>query len=392
MYVSELDRPWLETPFLFQGFEVDDDQTLGELREHCKFVYVDPDLSTIEVSARDLIDDEAEPPPPPKPAKIKQRLNTDETELKKELHQARKAHENAEQVVKELFKRIGSGEKIEVESLQQALDPMIASIFRNDDAMSWLARMKRKNDYIYDHSLASSVWAMMLGKHLGFDPDEIQVLGIGSIFMDVGKTAIPTELLTKTGPLDDAEFKVLRSHVDKSVEIVAQIEHVDPRAMEMVRLHHERHNGSGYPNGLTGSEIPIFARIAGLVDAYDAMTATRPYAKPQSAYDAMRQLNKLSGTDFAEELIEQFVQAIGVFPVGSLVELSTGEVGIVIAQNRVRRLRPKVMVLLDANKTALNIDRIVDLRDGDSEVDKSLWIEKGLAPGDYGVDPSEYYL
>jgi HD-GYP domain-containing protein (c-di-GMP phosphodiesterase class II) len=158
----------------------------------------------------------------------------------------------------------------------------------------------------------------------------------------------------------------------------------------MVRLHHERFNGQGYPDGIAGSDIPMFARIAGLVDTYDAMTASRPYAQPQSTYDAMRQLNRLSSVEFAEELVEQFVQAIGVFPVGSLVELNTGEVGIVIAQNRVRRLRPKVMVVLDESKNPLQIDRIVDLRDTTS--DASLWIDRGLAPGDFGVEPSEFYL
>jgi hypothetical protein len=134
----------------------------------------------------------------------------------------------------------------------------------------------------------------------------------------------------------------------------------------------------------------MFARIAGLVDAYDAMTALRPYAQTRSTQDAMRQLQMLAGTGFAEELVEQFVQAIGVFPVGSLVEINTGEIGIVIAQNRVRRLRPKVMLVLDENKNALHVERIVDLRDAAS--DDSLWIERGLAPGAHGIDPADFYL
>jgi hypothetical protein len=162
----------------------------------------------------------------------------------------------------------------------------------------------------------------------------------------------------------------------------------------MVAGHHERYNGTGYPRGLSGGKIPVFARIAGIVDAYDAMTTPRPYAITMSTYDAIRQLNKLAGVEFPEEVVEQFVQAIGVFPVGTLVELNTAEVGIVIAQNRVRRLRPKVMLLLDSNKTPLPNFRIVDLRHqlADDSGDSSLWIEQGLAPGDYGLDPSEYYL
>jgi HD-GYP domain-containing protein (c-di-GMP phosphodiesterase class II) len=392
MYVSELDRPWLETPFLFQGFKVQDNETLGQLREHCEFVFIDPSqcdggvsLDAVRAGARTTVDE-----PLPLRNGNPQQLNTDERELKRELVEARKAHESAEQVVDDIFSRIEAGKAIDLGNVQEALDPMIESIFRNDDAMSWLARMKRKNDYIYDHSLSSSVWAMMLGKHLGFAPDEIKVLGMGAMFMDVGKTGIPTELLVRNGPLDDEEKALMRSHVEQSVSIVSGIEGIDPRVEQMVRLHHERFNGQGYPDGIAGSDIPMFARIAGLVDTYDAMTASRPYAQPQSTYDAMRQLNRLSSVEFAEELVEQFVQAIGVFPVGSLVELNTGEVGIVIAQNRVRRLRPKVMVVLDESKNPLQIDRIVDLRDTTS--DASLWIDSGLAPGDFGVEPSEFYL
>lgn len=394
MYVAELDRPWLETPFLFQGFQIEDDDTLGELSNHCEYVYIDPTLcdASVDLDAlRESSADEDAGAVSVKPKNGKPRpVDTDERELKKELVEARKAHDRAERMIAEVFERINGGKKIDLTNVHDAIDPMIDSIFRNDDAMSWLARMKRKNDYVYDHSLSSSVWAMVLGKHLGFDPEEIQVLGMGAMFMDVGKTAIPTELLIKNGPLDEAERELMRTHVSQSVAIVSKIDGVDPRVLQMVRLHHERYNGSGYPDGLAGADIPMFARIAGLVDTYDAMTATRPYAKPQSTFDAMRQLNKLSGVEFAEELIEQFVQAIGVFPVGSLVELNTGEVGIVIAQNRVRRLRPKVMVVLDSSKQPLHIDRIVDLRDAAS--DDKLWIERGLAPGDYGVDPSEFYL
>jgi HD-GYP domain-containing protein (c-di-GMP phosphodiesterase class II) len=186
----------------------------------------------------------------------------------------------------------------------------------------------------------------------------------------------------------------MRRHVDYGVEIVSKISGIDPRVVEMVASHHERYNGTGYPRGASGTDIPVFARIAGIVDAYDAMTTPRPYAPLVSTFDAMRQLNNLAGVEFPEEVVEQFIQAIGVFPVGTLVELNTGEVGIVIAQNRVRRLRPKLMLLLDRDKTKFRDYRIVDLRNqlADAAGENSIWIERGLSPGDYDLDPSEYYL
>jgi HD-GYP domain-containing protein (c-di-GMP phosphodiesterase class II) len=200
--------------------------------------------------------------------------------------------------------------------------------------------------------------------------------------------------LTKSDALTGDEMHLMKTHVAQGVQIVSLIKGVDLRVLEMVRCHHERYNGTGYPQGLAGTAIPIFARIAGVIDTYDAMTSARPYARPLSPYDATRQLSKLAGVEFPAEVVEQFVQAIGVFPVGTLVELNTGEVGMVIAQNRVRRLRPKIILLLDREKRPLETFPILDLRNqlADARGENSLWIERGLAPGDYGLDPTEYYL
>lgn len=410
MYVAELDRPWLETPFLFQGFLIESEEVVSQLKKYCTYVYIDaeradhtitkplglggPPGRTHEARVVPSSSANAATDSLAKNSTEADSARTDDTELlKAELVQARDAHATAERAIALLLDRIQSGEEIDILSLQQDFDPMIDSILRNDDAMSWLIRMKKKNDYVYDHSLASAIWAVIFGKHLGLNKDELQVLGTGAVFMDVGKTKLPEELLTKRA-LTNSELEVVRRHVDWGVEIINRINGVDRRVVEMVAGHHERYNGTGYPNQLSGSDIPVFARIAGIVDAYDAMTTLRPYAEPLSTYDAMRQLNRLAGVEFAEEVVEQFVQAVGVFPVGTLVELNTGEVGVVIAQNRVRRLRPKIMLLLDRDKTPLQHFRAIDLRNelADAEGVRSLWIERGLAPGDFGLDPSEFYL
>ena len=410
MYVSALDRPWIETPFLFQGFLIEEPEVIKELREYCKYVYVDIEKTDSSIAfAPCLAADTGSQRVAEKPTKPKRQtpgakklatadqvdeVNDDTTLLKAELGRARDAHASAEGAVADLLNKLHAGEEIDPVGVQKSLDPMIDSIIRNDDAMSWLARMKKKGDYIYDHSIASSIWAMIFGKHLGLSKADLKILGTGAIFSDVGKTKIDNDLLIKRERLTPEEQAVMRQHVEHSVEIVSKMDGIDPRVIEMVAGHHERYNGTGYPRGLSGAEIPVFARIAGIVDAYDAMTTPRPYAVTMSTYDAIRQLNNLAGVEFPEEVVEQFVQAIGVFPVGTLVELNSGEVGIVIAQNRVRRLRPKVMLLLDSNKAPLVNFTIVDLRNqlADASGHSSLWIDQGLAPGDYGLDPSEYYL
>lgn len=399
MYVSRLDRPWLETPFLFQGFYIENEGVIEELRRYCKVVFVDttradrtllPSVAKTRAVKRD------------KPKAAQERASggepgddhRDTVVLKSELLKAREAHGAAERAVANMFVSIKNGEAIDLTGLHRTLDPMIDSIMRNEDALSWLVRMKKKDDYIYSHSIASSVWALLFGKHLGLAVSELHVLALGTIFMDVGKTKIPTELLTKSEALTPDEMALMKTHVHHGVAIVSKIHGIDARVVEIVKYHHERHNGTGYPRGLSGTAIPVFARIASVIDTYDAMTAQRPYAKTLSPYDATRQLSKLAGVEFPAEVIEHFIQAIGVFPVGTLVELNTGEVGMVIAQNRVRRLRPKIIVLLDRNKQPLDNFPTIDLRNqlSDASGQQSLWIERGLAPGDYGLDPTEYYL
>jgi HD-GYP domain-containing protein (c-di-GMP phosphodiesterase class II) len=254
--------------------------------------------------------------------------------------------------------------------------------------------LRSKDDYSYGHSIATSVYTIVLGRHIGYSREELHQIGLGGLLLDIGKTRLPADLLKKKETLTDEELLQVRSHVGHSIDILEKTPGMDPVVIEMVRTHHERRNGKGYPHGLTGDEIPMFGQIGGLCDSFDAMTSVRPYADTLSAYEAMRKLLAVAGSEFKAELVEQFIQCIGMFPTGSLVELSTGEIGIVISQNKLRRLRPVVMVILDAKKKPLQKFKRVDLRDEveDADGNLSLWIRWGLEPGAYGVDPSDYYL
>jgi hypothetical protein len=166
------------------------------------------------------------------------------------------------------------------------------------------------------------------------------------------------------------------------------------RIVTMIATHHERFDGSGYPHKLKGDEIPLVGRIAGIVDCYDAMISERCYAKPKSTYDAVRELKRLGSNAFPAELVELFIQAVGVFPTGTLVELNSGEVGVVTGQNRYRRLRPEVMLILDAQKRVRDEFTTIDLLTCDENAGKTprLWITRGLERGAYDIDPTEYFL
>ena len=219
------------------------------------------------------------------------------------------------------------------------------------------------------------------------------MLGLGALLADVGKMRVPTELLEAPRSLTGEEVAVVRDHVRHSVEIMREMRGIDPAAVEMVECHHERHDGSGYPRGLAAGDIPLFGRMAAVVDTFDAITSERPYATAISPHDAIRKLYEWRGHAFQEELVEQFIQMLGVYPVGTLVELTTGEVGVIIGQNRVRRLRPKVMLLLDAEKAPLEINPIRDLlAETHDEAGLEIAVASTLEPGAYDLDPADFYL
>jgi HD-GYP domain-containing protein (c-di-GMP phosphodiesterase class II) len=224
--------------------------------------------------------------------------------------------------------------------------------------------------------------------------DAIEAIGLGAILLDIGKTRLPPEILSKPGRLTDDELAIAHSHVKHGVEILEESDGVDERVLSMVRTHHERHDGSGYPLGLSAQQIPVHGRIAGIVDYYDAVTSKRPYAKAQSSYDCLRSLNKLAGTAFQTEMVEQFIQSIGFFPPGTLVQLNDGSVAVVIAQNRRHRLKPEILLLLDPAHDMRRDFPMIDLQleARSAYNDQVLHIDKGLEPGSFGIDPAEYFL
>jgi len=405
VYVSALDRPWSETPFLFQGFQIETDDVLEQLRSLCRTVYIDVPAEEVEAvrATRPRSTPGKKAPRKDVTLQIPKNLVThlekvvvrDPIPLKTELSQAKAAFVTAKQGVASFFDRLKRGGSLDVPHLQTVVDSMVDSVFRNREAMSWLARLKSKDDYLYSHSLATSVWAIALGRHLGLDKETLRALGTGAMLLDIGKTQMPIELLNKPEKPSDEEWKTIRRHVEGGLELVRGTAGVDARVISMIETHHERFDGTGYPSGLAGDAIPMVGRIGGLVDCYDAMISHRRYAAARSTYDAVRELKRVAGTWFQPELVELFVQAVGVFPSGSLIELNSGEVGVVVAQNRFRRLRPQIMVILDAQKKLYDDFAVIDLNTcevNQASGEPGLWITKGLEPGAYGIDPTEYFL
>ncbi len=407
MYVAELDRPWLETPFSLQGFYLRSPEDVRQVAEFCHVVRVDPRrydarLATggatrrppLEVDRGNDAPTRLRPAPAARTAnerKLPERVKEyrDETAVEDELPVAKKALASGREAFEGLWQAISSRRLVHFADLRQAVDPLVDSILRNKDALVTLMRVQHLDRNTHEHCMALAVWGSLLGRHLGLPPDDVRTLALGCSLVDVGKVRLPKKLLYKPGALSPDEYQIVKSHADYSVAMLENLEDATPAVVDIVRWHHERMDGSGYPDGLAGADIPVFARIAGIVDSYDAMISPRTYADTCSSYGALVELQDHCPAAFQTELVDQFAQAIGLFPNGALVELSTGEVGVICGQNPGRRLRPKVMLILDVAKQPRVDLTIVDLKELDED---DLRISRELARNEYGIDAREYFL
>ena len=526
LFVSELDRPWIDTPFLLQGFLLDSDADLENLRNCCKYVYVDlklsdamvaakwcetvaPELEQIEL-ARDAYGDERVVKDAPKlptsseavpmqsgfaqesgdeqdessatilvgPTAIEPRHNrrarsaqsrndppvSDETrlrflefvraiavdeqkngrayldrisnwlngllnrdkdsedprtgaqvnseldmssilperasltvykdtaQLEVELPRARQAFTHGENVARDLAKTIQAGDLPDIPAVRACVDNIVDTMIANPDAVMLIARLRDEDINTYHHGVKVSLYLIALGRHLGIPKAQLAELGLIGMLADVGKSKLPRTLLAKPSALSPAEFDIVKDHVDLGLASLQGSGGLTPAVLQGIAQHHERLDGSGYPKGLTGDQLGVYGRMTAIADSFAAMITPRPYANASSAQEALLNLYEWGGTLFSAPMIEQFVQAIGVFPVGSLVELSNGEVAAVVAHNRVRRLEPKVLVLTAPDKSPLATPIERDLFELGKSSQNRLRITKGVRVNSYTLSIRDHYL
>ncbi len=379
MFVAELDRPWLETPFTLQGFVVRDPAEAVYVSKFVDHVFVDAEY---RAQKNFLSLDTA-----PTHAVPKERL-----ELRADMRQARVCFDNAADTLGKVFDSLRAGRNTEMSAVQDSINPLIESVFKNKEAVGALLRLKESGDYRFEHGVSMAAWAAILGRQIGLHRDELETLAVGCAMCDVGMTQLPAEMLGQANQLSEGQQRIIRAHPTMGAELVSDSKNVNFEVLGIIENHHERMDGSGYPRGLQGAAIPLLARIAGLVDAYDAMITPRPWAPARTSHEAAQELLDAKGSKFQDALVEQFIQAIGLFPTGTLVELNTGEVAIVTRQNDTRRLKPEIVVVLDAHKNKRDPLAIVDLCNQDDPRGIERWITRELVPGSHGVNSEEYYI
>lgn len=405
MYVCELDRPWRETPFLFQGFEIRGDADLRKLQQYCREVYVlegGPEAAAGSGTWR-----EGKHPASPAAKRVSAmqfeqellKLNNhpnarstyeDRTTLEEEIQLVKGVYLKAQHMTTQMLDDVRLGRSLDGVIVRRAVSQLAESVLRNPDALTCYAQLKRKDNYLALHSLRSCILALIFGRQLDLGREQIETFGMAGLLHDLGMVKVPDEILAKPGRLTPIETAIVRRHVTWGAEMLERSPGMSTAVIEAARNHHERHDGSGYLRGLRGDMIGESGWIIAIVDFYDAVTSERTYQTAISPYAAMRALYDSRGTSFQPELVERFIQCLGVYPVGSVVELNSGEIGVVVALNRTLRLKPRVALARQADKTPYPMPLVVNLMTRRMADGVPCDIERVLDPADAEIDPIQY--
>jgi putative nucleotidyltransferase with HDIG domain len=376
MRVIELDRPWVESPFTVHGFLITSKEEIEKLQRSCAYVYV-------AASKKQVID--------PTGSNLKRQAYTDTQSFQQAIPQAKSAHRQAKSVVKGFLKNIRLGQSFETSVAKKAVKQCVNCVIANQDAMLWLGLLKDVDEYTARHSLNVGLLSIILGRAEGLAPADLETVGLCGMLHDMGKSKIPLEILNKEGAFSDTEFEVMKTHTTLGFNILSEKPDLVEEIANVAHSHHERLNGKGYPRALPASSISYFSRIVAIADAYDAITSKRVYSPSKTSLEGLRILIGAKGSHFDPDLVDKFVQCIGIYPAGSVAELSSGEIAIVLPSPLERRDSPNVLIIKDRSKKSCT-PRTVDLSSETAEDPSSrLKIRHLLSDDAFGIDVAKYH-
>ena len=307
--------------------------------------------------------------------------------LAQELGKAQQLYQQARDLQRKAFDDIAGGKTIDAEPFRQCAEGFIESVFRNQDALICMSRIRDKDAYLLEHSVNVSILMTVFAKHLQLDATVIEQLATGALLHDIGKIKVPDHILHKPGKLTDEEFGLMREHVVFSRDILQNTAGISPVSLDVAAAHHERLDGRGYPLGLTADDISLHARMIAIVDTYDAITAKRVYKEGQTCVSALKILRKDSGSIFDAELVNRFISAVGIYPPGTLVRLKSQKLGLVIETNWDDATKPKVKTFYHAK-----FGRYIEVQELDLASSKTEdAIEAIVKPEDYGIDLVKFF-
>ncbi len=366
MFVSALDKPWAETPFPIQGFLIKSAADASRVKAYCDYIYIDIskgisplDLKSPAAGSRQFNNDLRNKAQDINPIVrglmdnrqlaaqpnfvIKPDIYRKTVELSKEMPAARRVMNNLVGCLSVATRQITKGAQFNLHQLQQSVDDMVDSVVRCPDAFTWLLQLRAKDRHTHDHSIRSALWATQFARHIGLELDQLKDLCLAALLKDIGKSGMDRSLLRKSDRNEEEEAEY-RGFVSASIDKLRQSDFDNRRVMNIIKFHCERFDGSGFPKGCSGQRIPFLAAIVGIASEFDRLCNPREVSAVLTPSKATGRLYELRGHAFAEDLVVEFIQSVGLYPAGTLVELTTGDQGMVIEQNPKSRLSPRLAV------------------------------------------------
>lgn len=360
MFLHELCGTWLNHPFWRTSFLLKDDIQIAKIRDSGIAEAVIDTEKGLDITAPTAPTAPAPvvsevPAPPPKPAAPKY------TPMDAEMAQASNIVAESKKAVVSMFNEARMGKAIEADSVMPLVEEISSSVARNPGALISIARLKTADDYTYMHSVAVCGLMIALARQLDLDEAQIREAGMAGLLHDVGKMAIPLEVLNKPGKLTDEEFTLIKGHPAAGHEMLASGRGVSEISLDVCLHHHEKIDGTGYPHKLAGDQISLFARMGAICDIYDAVTSERPYKKGWDPAEAVHKMATWSKGHFDERIFQAFVKSVGIYPVGSLIRLQSGRLGVVIEQTPSSLLAPRIKVFFSIKSQTRMPPEVVDL-------------------------------
>ncbi len=351
MYVQDVNCSWMDHPFATNHFMVKSVDRINEIKAlGVHELYIDTargyDVEGVPARSADDLRHEVDA----RMVEIARQIQTEpqRADLRLEVERARVLHTEANRIVRGLIQDVRLGKQVELEQIEPVVENIIDSVFRNQDALLPLARLKDHDNYTFQHSVSVSALLVSFGRGLKLERPIIKEIAIGGLLHDVGKAKVPDDILNKPAKLTEAEFAKMKSHVVQSILILQHTPGISRIALDVAAQHHERYDGTGYPNQLKGEQISLYGRMGAIVDVYDAITSDRCYHKGMAPTAALGRLLEWSKYHFDPELVRAYVKCVGIYPSGSLVRLKSGRLGVVLEQHVDKMMQPRVRVMFHA--------------------------------------------
>jgi len=395
MFVYKLDRPWADSNYPLEGFHIKSADEIRKLKFICRHVFIDETL--------DLFKQKNKAEKGKKSTKTKkenteirvkkiikvpnQKKYANVVPLKKVLKKAIKNHQQLHQTVNYLFTHIHNHNIVKINQIKGVLSTTVTNMIENPDALMWIARTRDNDDYTYNFVLKQTIWALATARQIGMNQADMERLALASILSGIGKSKLPKDILLNEQKLNVKQFSIYKQHINLTVNILKNMKDIHPQIIHIVQNHCEYIDGSGYPKKLKGDDIYLASQIIGLAAFYERSSTPRDLTRAVSPNEALDEINSNKGKKFTTELVEQFVQAIGIYPTGTLVQLNSGEIAVIVESKdeEQQRLNPNIIILRNTMDEKTKKHNLIKL----SPSEKQLKIVQSLPIGTHDIDVNE---